>query len=500
MDEKISHRVEEIILVLIIALNILDAFRLLKGDLDVLQKIISWAALGYILYKASFTKIIFGSRKRIADAAIIAAYFLFVMKDFTAYAAVAAEGSYFFNNVLSAMAANSAAFDNFGIYSGGILLIAVSLYAAFKLEIRKPSFMDVIEEDGKRSGIHEVTRAFIVLLVLSGFFVTIFNLLEGWLVFLLDSPIIIIGIAAYLFIVMRHYEKFSAEHLIFKAGDFGDKLYKGFVSLFHYKRGVFLGVGGLLALHLLTDFGNFVVPYIFGIKDEMFLAKLGAGHSSIFSLMMNDMGAVLLNNISVFIIYLLNIIAIVFFLLMPAFVWYKMFNKKELHVNRVVLGIICSSLVSFILMPLFSIRSIPQSIMMKEGITGADIMTRGITESSFLINKVLNHQLSVFIVAIISIIAGLTVYLLAINKGARKKVFVVCVLIGFGFFGYYIWFFFANMFNYYIQAITSLLLAHHFFISAYLLIFMMLTTIFYIAGYAMFVYEIVKEHILREFV
>lgn len=501
MNEKVSQRIEEIILVIIIALNVLDAFRMLKGDWDLVQKLTSWTALGYILYKASFTKIIFGNRKGIVDLTIIAAYFLFVMKDFTAYALAAAKEAVFFREALSAMAANASAIDNFGIYAGGILLLIISIYAVFKIEIKEPSFMHVMEEEGKRSGAYGLAARFlIVLLVLSGFFVVVFNLLEGWLIFLLDSPILIIGVLAYLFIVMRHYEKFSTDHLIYKAGNFGDDLYDKFIGLFHYKRGIFLGVGGILALHLFTDFGNFVIPYIFGIKDEMFIAKLGAGHSAIFGLMMKDMGAALLNNIFIFTVYLLNIIAIVFFLLMPAFVWYKLINKKELHINGVLLGVICSSLMSFILMPLFSVREIPLDITLNEGLTGADILTRGMMNGGFFINKLIAYPLSVFIVAAVSVIVGIFVYLLAIDREARKKAFIVCVLIGFGFFGIYMWFFFASLFSYYTQAIITLIMTQHFFISAYMFIFMMLTVIFYIGGYAMFVYELVKEHILREFV
>ena len=57
-NKKISQRIEELILILIILLNIFDFFELLSADLDFIKLIISWTVLGYLIYKASLTKII----------------------------------------------------------------------------------------------------------------------------------------------------------------------------------------------------------------------------------------------------------------------------------------------------------------------------------------------------------------------------------------------------------------------------------------------------------
>ena len=49
MKKAVMHRIEEVILVLIILLQILDFFEILPADLDYAKKIISWTALGYLL-------------------------------------------------------------------------------------------------------------------------------------------------------------------------------------------------------------------------------------------------------------------------------------------------------------------------------------------------------------------------------------------------------------------------------------------------------------------
>ena len=43
-----------------ILINILDFFNFLSGDVDFFKKILSWILIGYVFYKASFSKIFVG--------------------------------------------------------------------------------------------------------------------------------------------------------------------------------------------------------------------------------------------------------------------------------------------------------------------------------------------------------------------------------------------------------------------------------------------------------
>ena len=79
--KRIMHRLEEVILILIIILNVLDFFEILPADIDFAKKIISWTALGYILYKASLTKIFFNNQKMSIDILLIMSYFMLIFKN-----------------------------------------------------------------------------------------------------------------------------------------------------------------------------------------------------------------------------------------------------------------------------------------------------------------------------------------------------------------------------------------------------------------------------------
>jgi len=70
----VEQRIEEIILLFIILLNIMDFLEILPGDLDYAKKIISWSALGYLLYKASLTRIFFNNKHKFVDFALIISY------------------------------------------------------------------------------------------------------------------------------------------------------------------------------------------------------------------------------------------------------------------------------------------------------------------------------------------------------------------------------------------------------------------------------------------
>jgi len=78
--KKIPLYLDEIFLAGIILLNIFDMFGMLSPDLDYLKKVISWTAIGYLLYKVQFTKILFGHENRRADIVIVLSYFLLSFK------------------------------------------------------------------------------------------------------------------------------------------------------------------------------------------------------------------------------------------------------------------------------------------------------------------------------------------------------------------------------------------------------------------------------------
>ena len=148
MKIKIFQRIEEIILILIILLSILDFFEILPADLEFTKNIISWSILGYLLYKASLTKILFNNKNIHIDLLLTISYFLLIFKNIIAYVNINIENYYFFSYLNKFILENSTLFEVSSFYFGSSLLILISIYSALIMQVRKPSLMHVIQEEG----------------------------------------------------------------------------------------------------------------------------------------------------------------------------------------------------------------------------------------------------------------------------------------------------------------------------------------------------------------
>jgi len=493
MDGKLTQKIELFLLSLIIILQVTDFFEILPGDLDYIKKMISWAALGYLFVKASLSTILFGHKKIKFDITIILIYFLFIIKDLVRYAQSAIEEAIIFKGFYSFLLVNSIQIEKYSFYLGAILLLFISLYMALRFEIIAPSFMAILHETGPptRNILKFLLRFLSIFFVLTAFFIVVFNLAAEWLAIALDAPLTVIAILFYLFVVVRHHEKFHPDNFIHKMGSVGEDFYQNFIRLFHYKETLYLGVMGLLALHLLTDVGNFIIPYIFGLKDVLYFAHLGPGHTPLIHLLTQDMASASgITAIALIFSYLLNTIAMIFLLILPAFIWYRFFRGRLLHVSRTTLALVFSSLLCFVLTPSFFIKKIKVT-----GLAGVDIITQSILKSKMLIDILIKDRTTaILVVVILSIVLGIIIWLLELNNKIEKDVFVIAVLIGLVFFGFYTFYYFISLYQYYIETIIFLLKSSEFLITFYFIIFAMITVLFYIGSYLFFIYEVFKRH------
>jgi len=495
MNPRLQQKIEITLLTLLIILHILDFLEVLPGDLDFIKKLISWTALGYLFIRASLSTILVGYKRSRFDTVIVLTYFLFMVKDLMGYVQVAIEEAHLFEKFYSFLITNVALIEKYSFYLAGILLIFISLYMALRFEIRQPSFMAVLHEVGPPAqNTKELIIRFIsFLLVLVAFFIIFFNLAAEWLAIALDAPLAVIGILTYLFIIVRHHDKLNPTNFIYKIGHLGETFYKRFIETFHYKQTLYLGIMGLLALHLLTDVGNFIIPYIIGLKDILYFGQLGAGHTALIYLLIKDMSSTkIIGDISLILGYFFNAIAMLFLLILPTFVWYRYFTGRALNVSRTPLALVFSSLMCFALAPAFFIRRINI-----KGLAGVDILTKSILNSTSLIDTIIKTRTTAIItVVILSIIFGLIIWILEFNKTIEKDVFIVAVLIGVVYFGVYISYYFISLYQYYINTIIFLLKSSEFLLSFYFILFAMLTILFYVGGYLFFIYEVFKRHFL----
>lgn len=493
MNPKLQEKIELFLLSLLIILHITDFLEVLPGDLDFIKKIISWTALGYLFIKASLSTILFGHKKTKFDVSIILIYFLFITKDLIRYAQAAIEEAHLFEKLYMILIKNNVLIEKYSFYLGAILLLFIALYMAKKFEIIQPSFMAVLHETGPPPAtlLKFLVRFISVYLTLISFFIIVFNLASEWLAIALDAPLAVIAILIYLFVIIRYHKNFHSEHFIHKIGHIGEDFYEKFIEMFHYKTTLYLGIMGILALHLLTDVGHFIIPYIIGLKDVLYFAHLGEGHTPLIYLLLKDItSAQLLGKIALAISYLFNTIAMIFLLMLPSFIWYRFFKGRQLHVSGTLLALIFPSLLCFVLTPAFFIKRIKVP-----GLAGVDIITQSILKSFSLLGLLIKDRITAIIIVVsISLLLGIIIWLLELNQRLKKEVFIIAVLTGLIFFGFYIFFYFTSLYLYYIETIKFLFKSSDILIAFYFILFAMITTIFYVGGYIFFIYEVFKRH------
>lgn len=108
---KLEVGVEELVLLLLIAIKFLDVFGFFPTDLGYIEKIISWTCLAYLLYKASLSGVFFGSRSARLDVAIIFAYFMLLFKDLVEVARLSIDGAYFLKPLYRFLLKNYQAYE-----------------------------------------------------------------------------------------------------------------------------------------------------------------------------------------------------------------------------------------------------------------------------------------------------------------------------------------------------------------------------------------------------
>lgn len=476
---KAGERIEEIILACIIILNIFDFFEILPGELDYIKKIISWTALGYLLYDASLTKIFFGVKHRKADLLLILTYFMLILKNFITYALAAREETehlaFFYTFIIS----YAHIIERYSLYIGGAALIILSAYVAYRFNIFSPSLMHVIHEEGPRPRTFGkfLIRFMMVFLVFIGFFTIVFNLMMEWLAIAVDAPLLMLAILFYIF----KAKDFGPETFLYKLGTVGEGFYERFIQLFHSKKRIFLGISGMLVLHLLTDIGNFIVPHVTGLHDVLYFAQFDPKtHTPILSHMISDLDlAGSMAHVSqILYLYVTNVFAMLFLLITPSFLWYVLFYEKKININDAILGIFGAAIISFFMAPIFRITSIGS-----ESIVGVDIQTQSALVTSY----------PAATITLISLAVGILVYAFTHIKFVKNIYIVTSISVCMLFMGYYIYNFFTDITSYYLNNIIVLLQSSEIFLGVFLFFMFMITIVFYIGGFGLFIVEVIKS-------
>ncbi len=476
MKTKINKT--DLFLIILIILNIIDFLEIIPTTLDFTKKIISWALLTIILIKASPSKTFFGTRNKKTDIALITAYFLMIIKNLTSYAGVIISKNTIIKPIMLFLLENHSIIEETAFKIGIIILIIITIKITMKDEFKKRSIMGILHEEGKpdKSIKNNIIRLTMTFMVIMSFFLLVFNLMMEWLAIAIDS--IIVMIAIFFYLIMRINKRMKAKKLIEKIGDVGSKFYEEFIENFKYKEKLMLGITGILVLHMLTDTGNFIIPYLTGIKDQLYFGLLGAGHDSVWQvlkqdLMMKEPG---FNTIISLTIFLANIVAALLIFTSPAIIWYQLSKKRKPKLPRNLTVIFTTTIIPFITTPLFRIKSLAG-----KNLIGVDVQTQS------LYNHI-KPEISFTIMTIALIISIIFIE----HKSTRTIMNKTWIITSTALLGIYSWLYFKDIIIYYQEIIINTIMAEQIIIPAAFIIFGAITTTFYLGSNILFWYEIKK--------
>ncbi len=576
--KKTGEKIEEIILICIILLNIFDFTEQLSPDIDYIKKIISWTGLGYLLYKASITDILFGTKDRKTDIMLIIAYFSLSFKNMIAYAkstiahlmkqpvqswwilnpidkipqgatiinmqsidntidlarsnmtslsvmqgfepvadkltligfrpndvilnisnnisskAYLVDSQHHIHRWLNYFIMNQPELTNVTLLAGLMILALISVYCASAFKIRAHSVMGAIfgaAQKQKKDKRPPILKIFAIFLVLNFFFVVIFNLMMEWLAIAIDAPLLVTALFFYLLVWIKHHKKFSTGGIIYRLGNLGEDFYTGFVSLLKSRKGILLGVSGMLVLHIITEIGIFMIPYTIGISDSLYMdqPEFNTNHEPIFSytditgpkkgLYANDVKRLdsPADIIAVTYVYIMNHITMLSLLIMPAMIWYSLFRKRKPHLNRWMTTLFFAGLTCFMISPVFRIERIDI-----DQIAGVDIQTQSFLDTS---------SAGAGKTMLISVISGLAVYIAYGWK--RKRIQHIAFTISTMYFTYYILLYFMDLSTSYTGFISKMISINNYILAFYLGIIFMINIIFYTVGFASYLYAFIRN-------
>lgn len=484
---KLGRHIEGLILLCLIVLEVLDFIGWLSGDIDYIKKVISWTALAYVFYKVGISRVFFGQKHRAFDGIVIVSYFLLFLKDLVGIASISIKQTHYLTYLYLFVLENSVNLERYTFYSGIILIVIISVYSVLRFQIKENGLMKTIFGVGpppKR--IYEITsRAILTAMALMAFFILVFNLGMEWLAVALDTPLVVFGIFFYLFIIVGRREKFAPETLLYRIGNYGEGFYEKFIKAFHSKRGLFLSVSGLLVLHLLTEIGFFVIPQIFGFA--LFFGKIiyyeisGISQLSVAALLKSDISTAtsLSEKIGMVWIYGFNVVAILFMLIGPAFIWYNYYKNRGFYLRKIILSLFFTSFVCFLLAPVFGLRPIDSA-----GLVGVEIY----------ISSILPTKLGLNLIVGISIAAGLFVFFMGYSQYIKHKATAAAITLILLFFALYIFYYFLDTYRYYIGAIRYFFSTSEYFFGISFMVFLFIILVFYVAGYIIFLSETQREY------
>jgi len=451
----------------------------LPADLDFGKKVVAWVFLGCMFYGLNFTWLFFGNRRertgpipdKVMNLVLLLFFYAFAMKTILTVSASSAHEVVLFSALLNYVAANEGFLQLIFFNIGWIGLAVYSLYISIFSDINPNSLLGNLHIDTKPW----IVRFVSITLLLFSFSLLVFDLVLEWLGIAIESLLIMLAIGAYLFLIVKKHKHFSADNLIYRIGNFAENFEEHFLKFFHDKAHVFLGITGLLVLHLLTDISTFLIPYIFGLSNSFYFNILG--HEPLLAQYLADIS--LANPIVVSLAYVFNVVGVFMLLILPAYMWYEVYSNNVHMLPKWLTSLTLSSILVILVSPLFKFTSLNHPQLVGVDIVGLSVVT---------------PQLTASVIGAVVLFVGLLA--LAHLPLLRKVEYHAIMTLAVGFMLYYLFFFYTSTMTYMRLELLGAFQAGAYVIFGVFSLLFLMTVAFLVFGSIKFIIQIVRHHIL----
>lgn len=327
-----------------------------------------------LLYYAHVADVLLGVDSRQATMTLIASCLVLSVRP-VVEALRAPLGEGFLSTLLMTIGTNID--DAFIFALGTVLFLILAISFTLRYKPRSPSVMAMLGEKGRLKHLdHFAVRAILTFFVIVAFYILVFDIILQWAGIIASSATIVVLLAWLVDSIVRPGTSIAtAKKFVMSIENIDEKLFGSVVTLFHDRTTVLFGIAALLVFYPLSDLGSFIVPYVTNIPNT-FIASLDALTHTPLSILSYEafMAKGVAQGVFVSLASVLNAVAAIMVLFLPALYWYRMFRKRTLALSPLASALLVAGAVCFLLTPAFTLGRLGDTTDM----VGVDIGTRSL--------------------------------------------------------------------------------------------------------------------------
>ncbi|OVE75078.1 hypothetical protein BVX95_00310 [archaeon D22] len=460
---KRNYIIKHFFIFFLIILNVFDFFEALNPEFDLIKKVISWVLMIYLLYHFSFSKILIGYKDKNIDLMLLFSYTLFIFKDLFFY---------LLGSELSIRINESIVFYTLNISLLCFLLI--SHYLSFYKHIEGESLLGIFKVSD-----NVIFKFILSLIGISFVAYFIFMMVFQWFTIVIDAPIMMIAIIYYLYVATKQHK---ADSLMENIVGFGDNILERFISFFHYKKTLYLGLLSLLGLHFFTDIFALLMPSIFEMGGAVYKG-ITESETIIALFFENITGLTFYEIFNLLIIYLANIIHVLFLLATPIILIQHFYKEEKI---RLPIWLKLMIIPSFIISYIYPVYTIEKITSLSSNISGVIL-----SFSSVILSEKIYYVLALLLI-LIFLVLMLYHFKLMDTSGITLIILFVGMVD-------YVSKYYMSTVKYYIALIQNIWSTEFLIIIFFFIIFILLITLFYWFSIIIFAFEVLKYNYLKSF-